>query len=493
MPRVPPLLVPAYAAAAGVPAAVAPGSAVAHFSYLICFTSLVALGWARLRTITGPVRSGYAYVIGALTVWVVGDLLSDVLTWLLGPMGDVQPSDVLWVSGYPLLAIGLIRLVRVRAPGNLREGMLDALAMATVMAWLCWQFLILPAAEHQQLSLAIVFGAFYPLGDVVLFAVVAILVLAPGSKHGPTRYLVAALTVTMVGDVCISMLPALVPELSRAVQAERLDGVLLVANSFFVAALVHPRADRIEPDTEHEDRLHPARVVFLGISLVALPMFAGLQTFDSVLSRVSLLVSIALLTSLILVRFVLVVRGQEDIRAVLAHQNRHDQLTGLANRQALRTALETSLSGAHAYGPVIFYLDLNGFKQINDRHGHAAGDFVLIEFAQRLRASLRPGDVAARFGGDEFVVLACDVKTPADAHAIATRLRNLVTDPVCRAGDSYPLGVSIGVAAAGDFPTPDTDTLLAAADASMYTEKHQHRQESAPLPAPGELLERSAT
>jgi diguanylate cyclase (GGDEF)-like protein len=481
MRRVPAPLVPAFAAVAGVPAAVAPGTLLAHASYLICFSTLVCLGWVRLRSLSGPVRTGYAFIIAALTVWLVGDLLYDALDRLIGPLGDVSPSDVLWISGYPLVAIGLLRLVRLRAPGKLREGMLDALAMATVMAWLCWQFLILPAVEHEKFSLAIVCGAFYPLGDVVLFAAVAILVLAPGSKRGPTRYLAAALTVTLVGDISISMLPVLLPDLSRHVQADRLDGVLLVANSFFVAALWHPAAARIaEPDTAREQRLHPARVIFLGIALVALPMVAGLQNFHSILSRVSLLVSIAVLTSLILVRFVLVVREQEYIRAVLAYQAQHDQLTGLANRQALQSGLDQALSRsggrASGYGPVIFFLDLNGFKQINDRYGHAAGDFVLVEFARRLRAGLRPGDIAARLGGDEFVVFSEYVETEADARAIAARLRDLTADPVRQADEAYAVGVSIGMAAAANLDRPDSDALLAAADADMYVEKARHHQ-----------------
>jgi diguanylate cyclase (GGDEF)-like protein len=470
--------------AAGLPGAIAPGTTFAHTSYLICFAILVGLGWMRLRAFSGPVRTAYTFMVGALTVWLTGDLLYDVLTRLLGPLGDVSPSDALWVGGYPLLAIGLIRLVRLRAPGKLREGMLDALAMATVMAWLCWQFLILPAAEHEKLSLATVCGAFYPLGDVVLFAAAAILLLAPGSKRGPTRYLAAALTLTLVGDVLISMLPTLFPALSRAVQADRLDGVLLVANSLFIAALVHPQAARIaEPNDVREQRLHPARVIFLGIALVTLPMFAGLQTFTSVLSRASLLTSSAVLTSLILVRFVLVVREQEYIRAVLAHEAQHDRLTGLANRQVLQARLDLALTRSRArdsaYGPVVFFLDLNGFKQINDRYGHAAGDFVLVEFARRLRAGLRSGDVAARLGGDEFVVLCENVETEAAAQAIADHLRGLAADPVCRSDESFAVGVSLGVAAAGDLDQPDSDTLLAAADTSMYADKTRHHRAAA--------------
>jgi len=353
MSRVPAPLVPVFAALCGLPTAIWPDSTFAHVSYQLGFITLVVMGWLRLRRLHGPVRTGYLFIVVALTVWLAGDLLYDLLERITGPVEGVSPSDALWVSGYPLLALGLGRLVRLRAPGKLREGMLDALSMATVMLWLCWQFVILPSIEGQRFGVGPLAAVFYPLGDVVLFAAVAILILAPGTKKGATLYLAAALVMTLVGDVGLSILPEIFPELSRTVQADRFDGVLLVANSFFVAAVLHRDAAKVaEPDELLDQRLHPARVVFLGIALVALPMFAGLQTFDSVLSRVSLLTSIAVLTSFILIRFVLVVREQEYIRAVLAHRAQHDQLTGLANRQTLHARIDHALPGT-GYGPVI--------------------------------------------------------------------------------------------------------------------------------------------
>ncbi|MCO8276302.1 GGDEF domain-containing protein [Actinoplanes sp. TRM 88003] len=473
MRRVPALLVPAFALLAGSVSAFAPGTAAAHWSYLGAFAAMVGLAWVRMRTLRGPTRSGYAFIVAALSVWLAGDLLYDTLTWITGGLGEVTPSDLLWIAGYPLLAAGLVRLTQLRAPGRLREGLLDGLVMATVMAWLCWQFIILPAAEDQRLSLQVAVAAFYPFGDVLLFAAIAVLVLVPGTKRGPTPYLVGALALTLVGDIGISTLPELFPSLSRAVQAERLDGVLLLANSLLVAAVVHRDADRIADRITREQRLHPARVVFLGIALLVLPTMAGLHSFEGTLSRVSLVVSVVLMTTLILVRFVFVVREQERIRAVLAHQAEHDQLTGLANRPALRTMLEAALTRPRddAFGPVLFYLDLNGFKQVNDRYGHAAGDFVLVEFARRLVAEVRPGDVAARLGGDEFVVLAEHVDSEEAAHALAGRLRALAAEPVRRGDEVYEVGVSIGLAAAGRLPQPDADALLAAADVEMYAEK----------------------
>ena len=220
---------------------------------------------------------------------------------------------------------------------------------------------------------------------------------------------------------------------------------------------------------------------------MSLPLVAGLQILDSAVSRISLFVSIAVLTTLTLVRFVLVVREQERIRAELLHQAHHDRLTGLANRQALHGGLDRvparPRGPAAPYGPVIFYVDLNGFKQINDRYGHAAGDFVLVEFAGRLRAGPRPDDIAARLGGDEFVVMSEHITNGTDARAVVERLRGLVTEPVRRGDDVLTIGVSIGMAAAFDLSRPDADALLAAADADTYADKTRHKDLVAGRPA----------
>ncbi len=90
-------------------------------------------------------------------------------------------------------------------------------------------------------------------------------------------------------------------------------------------------------------------------------------------------------------------------------------------------------------------------------------------------AALRPGDVAARIGGDEFVVLAEEVADEPDALALADRLRALAAEPVRRGDEVYPVGVSVGLAAAGHLTRPEADVLLAAADTAMYAEKTANR------------------
>jgi diguanylate cyclase (GGDEF)-like protein len=485
MRRVPTFMVPVGAAAVGLVVVIAPGTTVADTMYSCAFGALVVLAWRGVRSQSGPRLLAHALVAGALTAWLLGDLLYTLLDWLPGELGDVTPADVLWVLGYPLLAAGLVRMTRLRTPGGLREALLDGMAMATVVVTLFWRFMIEPAARDQPPSLAVLFAALYPFGDVLLFATGAVLVLSPGDKRGPTRYLVAALTLTFVGDVGISVVPAVLPDFDVA----RLDGLLLVANSLLVAALCHPGAARLSTRTAPPgQRLHLARVVFLGLALLALPALAGLRNSDSLADRISLMVSMMALSVIVLIRFVLVVREQEHVRAELAHQATHDQLTGLDNRPALHARLEAALrraAPAGTLGPVLHYLDLNGFKPVNDEYGHAAGDAVLVEVARRLRAAARAEDSVARLGGDEFVVLSEHIDDRAGAVALTERLRKAVATPVRHGEHTLAVGASIGMASAADVAQPSADAVLAAADAQMYFEKalHRHAPASADRPA----------
>jgi diguanylate cyclase (GGDEF)-like protein len=120
---------------------------------------------------------------------------------------------------------------------------------------------------------------------------------------------------------------------------------------------------------------------------------------------------------------------------------------------------------------LVHFLDLDGFKAINDRYGHAAGDFVLTEVARRLRLQARTGDTVARLGGDEFVVV---TDSAVDAAAMARRLREAVSAPMPFDGHDLHVDVSVGHARVGPQYTT-SDDLLAAADTEMYREKAGHR------------------
>ncbi|MGH1369274.1 MAG: GGDEF domain-containing protein [Maritimibacter sp.] len=120
----------------------------------------------------------------------------------------------------------------------------------------------------------------------------------------------------------------------------------------------------------------------------------------------------------------------------LLHETRHDDLTGLLNRKGLRSYFERHIRESHGEAaPVgtLLSVDLDGFKAVNDTFGHQAGDDVLEEFAARLRKAVRPGDVIARVGGDEFIVVLKSVVLPEGAD-LAERLRTAVSDAPFKVG-----------------------------------------------------------
>lgn len=149
-----------------------------------------------------------------------------------------------------------------------------------------------------------------------------------------------------------------------------------------------------------------------------------------------------------------------------------DPLTGLANRRLLNDYLKRTiaLSQRSQRRFALFFLDLDGFKPVNDSWGHEAGDFVLSRLGKRLSAALRDSDLVARVGGDEFVALALEVEHQPAIIAIAEKLKAAVTEPMEWEGHELSLGVSIGIAVFPDT-ADDADTLMNQADAAMYQVK----------------------
>ncbi|MHB8380691.1 MAG: diguanylate cyclase domain-containing protein [Acidimicrobiales bacterium] len=151
----------------------------------------------------------------------------------------------------------------------------------------------------------------------------------------------------------------------------------------------------------------------------------------------------------------------------------HDSLTGLVNRATLVDWLDRAIArlARHPGGLVVAFMDLDNFKDVNDAYGHACGDAVLVELASRLAAQMRPEDVVARFGGDEFVAIFEDLSDPLDAaQGMAERLHSIVTEPVRVNGEDLLMTLSVGIAVV-QGPGCHTDEVLAQADAAMYSVK----------------------
>lgn len=149
-----------------------------------------------------------------------------------------------------------------------------------------------------------------------------------------------------------------------------------------------------------------------------------------------------------------------------------DKLTGLANRRELETVLERVIAESTSNGQVfsIFFIDLDGFKPINDRHGHDVGDLVLVEIARRLRTVMRDSDIVARLGGDEFVAVVGRSADKTGLELIAGRLISVVNQPILLHGISHMVGASIGISL---WPADGitSEELMHTADQAMYAAK----------------------
>jgi len=166
----------------------------------------------------------------------------------------------------------------------------------------------------------------------------------------------------------------------------------------------------------------------------------------------------------------------------LEYMAQYDPLTGLANRvlfyERLRLALLSAAAGDS--GLAVLYLDLNGFKSVNDTYGHALGDTLLKLVARRLRHSVRASSVVARFGGDEFVVLLEELRSPAHAASVAAAIRAGLAQPFDVDGQCLSLGTSIGIAV---YPQDgeSAEELLQRADQAMYAQKNEGRVQATPV------------
>ncbi|WP_432571887.1 putative bifunctional diguanylate cyclase/phosphodiesterase [Kineococcus sp. SYSU DK005] len=382
--------------------------------------------------------------------------------------------DVFTLSAYLLLAAALARLARAHG-GLRREVVCDVGVVAAAGALAAARFLVLPTTQVPGRSTAesVLAGA-YPLVDVLLLTLGVDLVLS-GPRRRSHHLLVAALAALLVGDLLYA--------------AYGVRGVLVppdVVNTPFLAAYVlvalaalHPsQAPGPPPPAAAAAAAAPLdawslrRLPLLVAALAAVTVVVAVPPADEgPLLRLATGLALGVVLALLLVRAVSAVDGQARARAVLQHRAGHDALTGLPNRQEVERVLGERLAARRAPGTAdwLLYVDLDGFKRVNDTWGHACGDQLLRAVAGRLRAVLPPPAVVGRLSGDEFVVLAT---TAAGAvEDLARRVLAVVEEPVRLDVAEVVVTGSVGVAEVRG----SADQTLRDADTAMYRAKRRGR------------------
>jgi diguanylate cyclase (GGDEF)-like protein/PAS domain S-box-containing protein len=225
-------------------------------------------------------------------------------------------------------------------------------------------------------------------------------------------------------------------------------------------------------DQAAADQLHEARRSVAGLPYGSLSIELPIRRADGRICQAELTIT-NLLEDPNVEALVLNTRDitdRKELESQLVHEAFHDSLTNLANRALFTDRVEQALRrrDRNERPIAVLFLDLDGFKEVNDSRGHAVGDELLTQVADRLRASVRPQDTVARFGGDEFAILLENGST--DAEPVAGRVLEQVGAPVLVDGDELQVSASIGIA----FGGPDAENagqLLRNADLAMYRAK----------------------
>jgi diguanylate cyclase (GGDEF)-like protein len=409
------------------------------------------------------VAGWYTFAAGQLC-WVTGDIVYYVIDLGLHQAPFPSLADAFYLAAYPLYMVALTLITDSRWRRDI-AGMLDAAIIATGLGLVYWVFVIGPATADSSLPrLGEAITIAYPCCDIVVLSVVARMLLGDGRRSLSLRLLTIGTAVLVMTDAFYSYLLTVSQYAGGVFSAGWLLSYVL-----WSGAALHPSMRDIDrPDADARPS-RPGRVRLAVLAACTLLAPAALFVEGALRpSEVSWLViglGAVVLFSLVILRTAGFVRQLSRQAGQLEDLAMRDELTGLANRrlfeQRVREALATGT-------PQVAVLDIVGFKNINDRLGHAAGDRVLAAVAERLVRRLRGGDLVARIGGDEFAVLVGDA-TGTEGDAIADRLTAVLSRPIVAGEQELLINAYVGVADAAG--AGDADELLRRADVALYAAK----------------------
>ncbi|HEX3779412.1 MAG TPA: diguanylate cyclase [Pseudonocardiaceae bacterium] len=377
-------------------------------------------------------------------------------------------ADPLYIGHYPLVVVGLILLIRLRTPGRDLASLLDAATIAVAAAMLSWLYLIGPQARADEPLLVKLASVAYPVMDLAMFAVALRLVLGPGRRPASFMLLGGNLLLIFAADSIYVM-----QQLAGTYQTGNfLDSLWLTGNLALGAAALHPTVGRVAERASSDDmRLSPVRLAVLAAAALIAPATLVVQYSMGSLRDIPVIAAAcAVLFMLTIGRLAGLVADQRRLAIT-------DVLTGLHTRRYFSAQLPIEIARARRAGSnlALLIVDVDHFKSINDKHGHPAGDRVLVEVARRLRESVRQADLLARYGGEEFALVVPDA-SPQELAVIGERLRLQVAATPIPASPDVLIDVTVSVGTAG-YPRHGSTPaeLITIADRALYAAKFQGR------------------
>ena len=433
-------------------------------------------------------RPCYRWPWYLLTIGIIMHAIADGL-WDIGVALD-GPEDVVTYATSPLYIGAVVASIlafyqwdkRVFA-GSEREDTIDAAIVTVSFAVISWMFIIAPRLDAPMLSLGTeVLVVLYAMLDLFPLA----LLIRMGLRHGRRRY--RALGMFIFGAMALAIADSLFGwgELtgSAAAYESIADTGWLIWYIAWAAAALDPTSNVMErTSTNARDAANPSSgrrlavltaVAFIGpISLVL--GAPGSHPLDTAVVGIASI----LLFGLVIYRMALIISSlesalgtKERLQEELSHAAFHDALTGLVNRAFLHAHLDDLLQSREHPDAAVLFIDLDNFKDINDRFGHAGGDKLLVELGRRLTESTRDTDLVSRHGGDEFlIVIDLNERDPMWATTrTAERILEALSRPVVISNEPVVVSASIGIAWPG-ANRMTVDSVFGAADRAMYEAK----------------------
>jgi diguanylate cyclase (GGDEF)-like protein len=439
-----------------------------------------------------PEGVAWPLILLGLVLWVSGDGYWNADRLLTGREAPFpSPADGLYLLAYAPLVAGIVIMVRGGLPRA--ADVVDALIIGLAMSLIVWFVAIHPIARAHEPSLATAAIAdTYPTMDnLLLLALVQLLV--SRRRSAALIWVTSAFATVLVTDLVYAWLRSNATFTAASlVNAGYFAFYVLLGASSLTPSMRDVSGRRpsaqAEPAPTDSGKLGLLRLALLLTALLASPAALVLQGSESDLASILIIAGVgALISVLVLVRLVILFVERDCIdadrrraEAVLKEMAYRDSLTGLPNRSAILHAIDQLVGVPQGRMFGILFVDLDRFKSVNDRFGHAAGDDVLRETAKRLSTVVRAGETVARYGGDEFIVVLHDLPLDNAAAIVAAAIQRIrdavgqphqIHDPNGERLDTATVEASVGVAL---HPTDaiTTTSLIRRADKRMYDQKH---------------------
>jgi diguanylate cyclase len=460
-----------------------PAQVASHVSDVAQGVAALAAGLGAgryVRHCTGRrARAAWALIACACLAWAAGEAYWSWHTLRADVVPFPSAADVGFLGFAGLMTAGLLLHPATRGRTAFLQRLLDGLLAAGAVGLVSWLTTLSAIAgagagtgPERLLLLA------YPSSDVLLIVLTVLLLTRAGANRTALRLVGAGVLALGVSDSAFAYLGALGVYDSGVIDLGWIAGFLLIG----LAGLCREPA---APALQASGRLPggagrvtvPTSVLPYVPVLVALTVVVGVTLWGRPLTRAEMLVACGVVLCLLARQYLTVRDNVRLVRELTARERElrrqafSDPLTGLANRSLFRDRLEHVLElHTRDCRPVaVVFLDLDDFKAVNDGHGHAAGDGLLVRVAERITGATRAGDTVARLGGDEFAVLLEDAADPLQT---AARIRAALEPALVLDGVEHTVRASVGVAAVtADDPPVTADALLARSDAAMYAVK----------------------